>query len=184
MHRGILRLALATCRVVVRTGPTALPALLEPLYGAATRGQDSPPCSSRSHEGENRQAYKRVRSSCPEPRPGRRCAPLEVVVELCPTPHSTIFRAHRPLSTTTREPLSLPAHSRRRSTRRSSRSSGRRRLAPPPTLAGSPSTPTKHANRSLVSPTPSPSTSLAWNACGSPKFWPESPPPWPKDPIS
>jgi hypothetical protein len=184
MHRGILRLALAMCRVPVRTGPATLPALPALCTSLLSAVRTSPP-SPRviATKGKNRQAYKSVWSSCPEPSPCRRGAPLEAVAELRPTPLSTIFRAHHPLSTITREPFSVPARSRRRSTRRSSHSSGRRRLVPPSTPTGSPSTPTKHANRTLGSPTPSPSTSPAWNAGGSPEFWPEPPPPWPNDPI-
>jgi hypothetical protein len=77
-------------------------------------------------------------------------------------------------------PFSLPGSG----ARRGSSSNGRHHLAPPPTLTGATSTPTPASNQPLVSPSTSPTSFPARNPGDLAGFWPEPPPPWPKDPIA
>jgi hypothetical protein len=79
------------------------------------------------------------RGNTPPPRQqGRRHAPWEAVAELVPTPHSSVFRAHHPLSEPTREPSARQHTAGAAPTRRSGCSSGGRRPAPLPAPPAAP----------------------------------------------
>jgi hypothetical protein len=69
-------------------------------------------------------------NTAPPCRQGRRRAPWEAVAELVPTPRSSVFQAHHPLSAPTRDPSACPHAAGAAPTRGSSCSSGGRRPTP------------------------------------------------------